>query len=236
MTDLNNKDNRIKKLIEDVKNCPVHCVNMTNIIAGRPESAARGIGYWSDAFPYYGAKLMIVGQDWGNDKYVSEFGKFPDSYRDYTEKGNPTWKNLIRNLEDAGFVLHSGDIYLTNALLCARQGEMTGNKNIDRAYFSQCFQHLKKQIDIIRPKVIAPLGQMVFDVFNQKLELGIRYKKFVDVVAMVKSEPEKFKTKDNSYVVPLFHTGSYGSMNRKQAKIDGTMLDDFIYLKKLIDS
>jgi uracil-DNA glycosylase len=207
---------------------------MRNIIAGRPESAAKGIGYWSDAFPYYNAKLMIVGQDWGNEKYVTKFGKFPSFYKEYTEQGNPTWENLMKYLVGAEFDLHGGDIYLTNALLCARTGEMTGNSAIDKASFAKCFNYLKEQVDIIKPVVIAALGQLVFDVLNENLDIRYRYKKFADIVAMVKSNPEAFKTKDNVTLYPLYHTGAYGSMNREKAGVDGDMLDDFISLRKVV--
>ncbi len=226
------KEACINKLIEKIKTCPNECKHMSNIIAGRPENAAKGIGYWSDAFPYFNAKLMIVGQDWGNEEYVSRFGKFPDEYKAYREKGNPTWENLMRNLEYAGFNLHGGDIYLTNALLCARTGKMTGNKSIDKASFSKCFDYLKVQIEIIKPVVIAALGQLVFDVLNEKLDIRYRYKKFADIVAMVKSNPEAFRTKDNVILYPLYHTGAYGSMNRKKAGVGGDMLADFISLRK----
>ena len=76
MTNVGNKEKRIKRLIQNISKCPKRCKNMSNIIAGKPESGANGIGYWSDAFPYYNAKLIVVGQDWGNVEYVRRF-KFP---------------------------------------------------------------------------------------------------------------------------------------------------------------
>lgn len=221
------KTSDIQKLIQEIKACRKCCNGfengMANIIAGRPESASKGIGYWTDAFPDFDANLMIVGQDWGDIKTVLKFGRTPEPY---CEPGNPTWENLMFFLKEAGFEAADGaydfkDIYLTNALLCARNGKMTGDKNIKSEYFDNCFPFFNKQIDIIKPKIIATLGKMVFDVFAQKN--NIIYKKFDEVVA-------KEYTLDGFILFPLYHTGYFGTLNGGGRK---KILNDFKKLREL---
>ncbi len=119
-----NKEKEISKLRNDIKFC-TKCVSNTDNslvhVINNNQYAPEGVGYWSDAFPNYNAKLMIVGQDWGSDEYLDSFikksgGKLPKPYR---EDGNDTWENLMDCLKEAGFetkddVYGFKDIYLTN--------------------------------------------------------------------------------------------------------------------------
>lgn len=206
------KNVEIAALLRDIKSCRLCCNTtengMTNIIAGRPESASRGIGYWSDAFPNYDANLLIVGQDFGDVKYVQKFGASPVPYR---EPGNPTWENLIFYLKEAGFETVDDkcefkDLYLTNTLLCARKGNMSGNKAVDISYFDNCFPYLVRQIEIIEPRVIATLGKLVFDAFAR--HYALKTEKSFSAIAN-----HEYTIEDGIILFPLYHTGYFGTLN-----------------------
>lgn len=241
------KKEQIIKLRERIARCPECTSNsgkgMLNVIAKNHSFAPRTIGYWNDVFQNYDAKLMIVGQDWGNKKYLQTFlsqhnGHLPEP-ANYWEKGNPTWKNLMFFLHGAGFKAVDGayrfsDIYLTNALLCIRKGPMSGNKGLDNNWFHKCFEFLKEQIKIIKPKIIATLGKNVFHVFEKEYALSPSTipKSFRDVVA------KRYKTPDGIVIFPLYHTGSYGVLNRGERNVERGrqgMLADFKALKMLYD-
>jgi uracil-DNA glycosylase len=64
------QEEKLKELTRNVQSCQ-RCDNaygkdniLTNIVAKISKS---GIGFWSDAYPNFSAKLMIIGQDWGVD-------------------------------------------------------------------------------------------------------------------------------------------------------------------------
>ncbi len=220
------KEDAVNQLASKVQACTKCEPALCNIIAAKSKS---GIGYWSDAFPNYNARLMIVGQDWGDEKYFKAFGDPPVPYR---EEGNPTWENLMKYLKAADFRTGYGefeftDIYLTNALLCIRKGNigMSGDKNIATKWFDNCYPFLKTQIDIIKPKVIATLGERVFRVLAR--HNGISYRRFREEVA----QPQDIG--NGMIIFPLYHTGYWGSLNR--GRVEGSFVDDFKNLKALID-
>lgn len=233
------KEKKIKKLREKIKKCPL-CINesgktLYNIIAEDSDRSPKTVNYWSDwgkdGFPNYDADIMIAGQDWGPVNYLEEFlalnnGKIPFPY---SEDNNPTWGNLMHFLENAGINLES--VYLTNALLCLRQGEMSGNQTIDDKWFDYCFKYLKEHIEIIQPNIIVTLGERVFRLFAK--EYKIPYKKFSNVVA------KGYHLSEDMSLFPLYHTGGLGERNRKVAKkaglVEGETIDDFKKLKTFID-
>jgi len=211
---------------------------MFNIVRENTYYSPHKIGYWSDAFPNYDAKLMIVGQDWGTliylDKFIKDNGnKIPNPYR---EKGNPTWENLINFLEEAWFKPfgeYFENIYLTNAVLCLRNwSQMTGS--IPMQYFKNCFPFLKEQIDIVKPKIIATLGATVFQVLARNYNIKLRHKTFRDIVANYKKDA--LITEEGFYIYPLYHTGGLGLRNRKMAKLHVEPVEDFKRLKELFDT
>lgn len=227
------KETAINALAEEIKTCQKcyglsqkHKVKVINIIASRSRT---GIGFWSDAYPNYDAKLMIVGQDWGSEDTVKN--KQPEYEPYYGEPKNSSWKTLMKHLKDANFNTSGGeyaftDIYLTNALLCAREGDKDSGY-IPNKYFDNCYPFLKNQIDLIRPKIIATLGKTVFDVFARVY--NIKYKSFYDEVLT-----NKYSV-DGIILFPLCHTSPLAERNRARSRKSDRMLDDFVKLRILLD-
>ena len=222
----------IKELATQVQSCN-ECESIPenvfcNIIAAKSKS---GIGYWSDAYQNFSAKLMIVGQDWGSELSVRT--KAP-TYEPYWEGKFPTWETLMKLLKDARFGTDGGeysftDIYLTNAILCARKGEKNSGPISDK-YFNKCLPFLEEQINIIKPKIIATLGKQVFDVFARKY--AFKYSNFYSVIATT------------DFVIPIgkgiilftmSHTNPQGVRNRKVFGLHGCLEDDFKQLKASVD-
>jgi len=252
---ISEKEIKIAELRQNISGCnkcegdSPEC--LVNVIAANDKYAPRGIGYWSDAYPNLCADLMIVGQDWGSEGYLLNFSKSYDrllsSVNNYWEDKNPTWENLMTYLGKAGFSsvenssnarLRFTNIYLTNAVLCLRKGDkITGD--INTQWIGNCFPFLKKQLDIIRPKIVATLGKKVFDVFSR--HFGIPYQKFAEV-ALKEHICRITDDEHRSYEVillPLYHTGYYGNLNRKKVskagKLTGDVIDDFMKLKTLVN-
>lgn len=195
-----------------------------------------GINFWADAFPHYNAKLMIVGQDWGSEGYLETFlrlhgGSIPNPYE---ENNNRTWSNLMEFL-DASMIDHR-DVYLTNALLCLRRGKgMSGERNFSPKCLQNCFQYLKRQIEIIRPLVIAALGEKVFRLLSNRYMIKIEHQRYREIVDNY--EPEKYLTETGSILFPLFHTGNYGVLNRGNRDIAlgrKKLGSDFMKLRDLL--
>lgn len=164
------KINEFKCLINDLGNC-TKCTNMKcahksliNIFKDK-EFCMNIPSIWTDWFNRLDADIMIIGQDWG--PYV-EMKKFYDRLNH--DKSN--WKRLINSEESLTkkrlecFIRESSnntysldDIYVTNAIMCARSGVNYRSNNIDlKKSTLNCSEFLYRQIDIVKPRVILTLG------------------------------------------------------------------------------
>jgi len=168
-------------LVKDRKNCSL-CQGLTN-----PSTCAGGaydsdqIGPWSKWQGNLDAKLMVIGQDWGDIGY---FLKNKGNDKD----NNPSNKTLQKLLNSAGIEIpppSSADkqqpvIFLTNAILCLKEGGMSGK--VKQEWFNTCGKHfLKPQIEIVRPKVIVSLGRYAYRSICRLYGLPeIRFREAVD--------------------------------------------------------
>ena len=107
------------------------------------------------------ADLMVVGQDWGTTDYFLKWKGLDQS------QGNPTNDNLRRLLHSIGVEIHPpgadqrGEIFLTNAILCLKQGNLQAP--VRDEWFRNCGRKfLKPQIQIVKPKVVVALGNKAF--------------------------------------------------------------------------
>lgn len=125
---------------------------------------------WTDWYHRFDSKIMVVGQDWG------PFVDMEKLYNSYL--ATPTlenWKNLIdteksltkkmltKFLVESAEVCHAyvniDNIFITNAIMCARKGDNYRGDNIDLLKSTiYCSSFLKRQIDIVKPRVIVALG------------------------------------------------------------------------------
>lgn len=161
---------------------------------------------WTDWFNRLDSKIMIVGQDWGP---YNDMKKFSDLLK--SDKSN--WQEIIE-LEKSNtkkllnyYIKQSSnnnysldDIFITNAIMCARQGNSYRGNNIDlKKSTINCSEYLLKQIDIIKPKVILTLGYYsllsLSKIYNFKIDRTLK--------ETINKYPEI--NVNNYVIIPLYH-------------------------------
>jgi DNA polymerase len=146
------------ELVARRKTCR-HCLGLTN-----PSDCEGGkfdtdqIGPWTLWQGNLNAKLLVVGQDWGDARYfVDNAGRDTPS--------NRTNRTLRHLLSVAGVQIDSpsphdsgaGSVFFTNAILCLKRGGMQAK--VDPAWFASCGKlFLKPTIELIAPTVVVTLG------------------------------------------------------------------------------
>lgn len=169
---------------------------------------------WTDWFKHVDSKIMIIGQDWG--PYV-EMKKFRDMYK--VDETDSSWERIIEEeisltkkiltkyLVESGkcFGLDIDDniiknIYITNAIMCARSGNNYRSDNIKLKECSlNCSKYLKRQIDIVKPKIILTLG------FYPLLSLSKIYNFKIDKTLSSSIDNYGFFEIQDIVIIPLYH-------------------------------
>lgn len=182
-----NKLKEFNKLIKDMGNCD-QCTNifkktnkkltdcsLINIYKDK-EICLNIPTIWTDWYSRIDSDIMIIAQDWGT---YSDMLKYREEYINLLSTDEEAWYTLI-NRQDTlvhkklyKYLKKSAElekyeleedfldkIYLTNAVMCARQGtSYKDTKNFDvKPCTINCTKFLKKQIDIVKPKIIVALG------------------------------------------------------------------------------
>lgn len=128
---------------------------------------------WTDWYNRLDAKIMIIGQDWGpfidmqklNQEYLKN--KSNDAWISLIESEKSLTKKMLTKYMVGSAKLCDIDIdedymnriYITNAIMCARKGHNYRGDNINlKTSTFNCSNNLKRQIDIVKPKVIVTLG------------------------------------------------------------------------------
>lgn len=152
-----------RTLVEERKACRV-CAKLTNP-ADCPDGPydSDQIGPWTLWQGNLNSELMVVGQDWGDQRY------FVDN-RGRDLANNPTNSALQKLLESIGFNIEKptpqdcggGKIFLTNAVLCLKQEDGMQGKT-DQAWFKNCRSlFLRPTIEILRPRIVVTLGERAY--------------------------------------------------------------------------
>lgn len=167
---------------------------------------------WTDWFRRLDSNIFIIGQDWGpytDMKLLYERFKNGEDY-DYliNQEKSLTKRNLEKFLNKINISLN--DVFITNAIMCGRYGNLYRGNNIDLKYSSLCCsKFLESQIKIVKPKVILTLGYYplysLSKIFNFEIE---------DNLSKTIDKYNVFKI-DNYVIVPMFHPASQVS-NDKQ--------------------
>jgi uracil-DNA glycosylase family 4 len=161
------------------------------------------IGPWTLWQGKLDSGLMVVGQDWGDQRYfVNNRG------RDLAK--NPTNKTLQKLLKSIGVVIEEptpqdsggGKIFLTNAVLCLkREGRMQGPT--ESSWFKNCrSQFLQPTIKIVRPKVVVTLGERAYRAVAAAY--GIKSQPFRSAVEC----EDGFELQIGIRLFPVYHCGA----------------------------
>lgn len=124
------------------------------------------IGPWTRWANDLDADLMVVGQDWGDERYFL-------ANKGMDKAKNPTNRSLRGLLEFVGRPVppppsnseNSGErakgVWLTNALLWLKKGGMSAAVKLE--LFKEPAKHfLREQINIVQPRVVVALGAKAF--------------------------------------------------------------------------
>lgn len=168
---MSQKQKQYNALVEKRKKCQL-CVGLSNPASKQLYRLdSKEIGPWSRLHGDLDADLMIVGQDWGDVAYFERNGGLDDL-------NNPTMRNLEWLLNQIGvdvsvttYSTRHRRLFLTNSILCLKTGGMQAA--IDPNWVENCGNHfLRRQIEIVRPKVIVGLGAIAFHAIL--LSFGLR--------------------------------------------------------------
>lgn len=164
------KQKKLEKLFEELGNCN-QCLSFPNLnkslinIYQNLDFSVNIPSIWTDWFHRVDSFIMIIGQDWGpyqemktlHDKLNYDKSNWKDLIE--SEKSN-TKKLLAYYIEQSSQGTYTlDDLFVTNAILCARKGNSYRGDNIDlKKSTLNCSKYLLRQIEIVKPKVIVTLG------------------------------------------------------------------------------
>jgi len=160
------------------------------------------------------SRTKLVFGSGSSDADIIFIGEAPGYYED--KQGIPfvgaAGKLLDELLEGVG--LKRSQVYIANVLKC----RPPNNRDPLADEIETCKPYLLKQIEIIKPKIICPLGNFATRLILEK-NVGIS-----------KVHGQKFQVKD-SVVFPIFHPAAA----LHQPAIRKPLEEDFVKLKKLLD-
>lgn len=219
------KEKIYKKLVDRRINC-FKCDNFLNQSKTKYDSCE--IGNWTKWANNLYADVVIVGQDYANQEiFLRDEGKIETKNltekslpKDYSTKTNYNLRELSKVIGyDLGLPNKQTkkNIFLTNAVLCLKEGEMNA-KIPDEVYRNCSNEFLKPLIELISPKVIIALGKTA-----TKSTLMAFKDKIGDSDKLIKStfselfDKEVFQIEETKMVIiPVYHPGSLGQANRKK--------------------
>lgn len=169
---------------------------------------------WTDWERRMDANIMIIGQDWGPYRDMEKL------YLEYKkQESEENWKKLIESeksltkkmltkyLKDSAF--HENfwleedfldNIYITNAIMCARKGTEYRSELINlKTSTRNCSDYLKRQIELVKPKVIITLGY--YPLYSLSLSYSFSIEKTLSAIIENQKEIEL----EDFIIIPLYH-------------------------------
>lgn len=207
----NMKDKKFRDMLKELSNCN-KCVNLkctykslVNIYEN-PDFCINIPSIWTDWFNRLDAKIMIVGQDWGPYSDMKKLNSLlnynKSNWSELIELEKSNTKKLLENYikESSDNRYSVDDVFVTNAIMCARQGDNYRGNNINlKKSTINCSEYLIKQIEIVKPKVILTLGY--YPLMSLAYQLNFKINKTLKDT--INNCPE---IKINDYIIiPLYH-------------------------------
>jgi len=161
---------------------------------------------WTDWFRRLDSKIMIIGQDWGPysdmKKISGLLNQDKSNWKELIDSEKSSTKKMLEKyiMESSNNQCTLDDIYITNAIMCARQGELYRGNNIDlKVSTLNCSKYLLKQIEIVKPRVIITLGY--YPLLSLSKILNFKINKTLKETIL--EFPEIMI--DNYVIIPLYH-------------------------------
>ncbi|MBI2356537.1 hypothetical protein HYV12_00555 [Candidatus Dojkabacteria bacterium] len=172
------------------------------------------------------SEIMIIGQDWGPylvlKEFISSFDESKANDIDYYRKflfkdfSSRTEKFILNTVQETykdkfneDFTAEMWDkIFFTMAVLFTRQGKLfRGNQNFDeKKSFEISYPYVKRQIDIVQPKLIIPLGNLAFSVINRYY--GLEYTD-IKISKIINSLEGGFIHLNSVSILPNYHPAAH---------------------------
>lgn len=152
------------------------------------------------------AKILLVGQDWGDDRYFLE-----NRGKDNDKSG--TNQNLIKLFAQIGIDIglpgspKDSKVYFTNAVLGIKKDGMASKIKSDW-YLKTADLFIKPLIDIINPPIIIAMGSAAY--FTIAKIYGLRKKSLSKVV-----DENPISLNDGKKLFVMYHCSALGTANRK---------------------
>jgi len=127
------------------------------------------IGAWSAWQGNLDARVMVIGQDWGDERsFIADRGCDSPS--------SPTNQALIRLMAAIGMSIGSpaqhgnGTAFFTNAILCLKDGGL--QSKVEDQWFANCGkQFLLPLIQLVHPRVVVTLGEAAYRCIEREYRL-----------------------------------------------------------------
>ena len=172
------------------------------------------IGPWSRWQGKLDAKLVIVGQDWGDKRYFDKY-----EGRDQAQ-GNTTNENLQKLLSSIGIQVkrprdsQTQVAFFTNLILCLKHGGL--QESVEDQWMTTCAREfLLPLVGIVQPKVVVALG---LDVTKTILgAYNLKHRKSWAMSRLMEEGP--YWLNKDMRLFPVYHCGAKGvNMNRPLEK------------------
>ena len=232
-----NKQEKLEQLFREMSNCKNCChlvkkngkdCSLINIYQ-EPEFYQNIPSIWTDWYRRVDADIMIIGQDWGpyeemkkfHDQYLLD--KTPNHWNYLIEEEKSMTKKMLTKylMESSKGTNHEmkesdmNHIYVTNAIMCARKGNHYRGDNIQlKESTIGCSRFLKRQIEIVNPKIIVTLGYYpllsLSHIFHFKIEDNLT--KTIEKMPEIQVQ--------NYRIIPLYHPTAQVNKERQIAQYE----------------
>jgi uracil-DNA glycosylase len=206
-------------------------VNPSKIAQGKYDSDE--IGSWTLWQGGLDARIMVVGQDWGNVKSFEDGCGFPTS----GNRLSKTNKSLISHLKSIGIDIPECDknmvgsrLFFTNAVLCIKPGKQ--DDSLSQGCANKCTStFLRPLIELIEPSVVITLSVRAYRGVRKAFGLTGRKTPY-ELTDAINKHPCGIDLSESCVLFPMYHCGAWGHKTRPEEQ----QAKDWARVKKYIIS
>ena len=134
----------------------------------------------------------------------------------YGDKSGENFQRLLDSID-----LTREEIFITNAVMCSPRTATDANRKPTKAEINNCSSFLRRQIDLIQPRVIATLGSVALEALK-----AIEYHEF-----KLKTDAARILDWYRVKLVPLYHPSPQVIASHRRMD---QQLEDFRALQSLL--
>lgn len=222
----NSKQSEYEKLVTARKDC-ARCTTKDFLNPSAPALRrwdSAHIGPWTRWLGDLDAKVMVVGQEWGDTKAFKK-------QKGLDLASSATNRRLRELLLHVGIVVsdvseggEDAGVFLTNAALCLKRGGCQAP--VKSEWFTNCGSaFLRPQIELVAPRAVVTLGERAYGAVTTAFEMP--HAKFRDAV-----DGPPVPLPNGSTLVPVYHCGA---RIRNTHRRDPAQLTDWLRVKDVLE-